>query len=46
MQSTSIVVAYLMNKNKWTFVKTLGFVRSKRKIVCPNTGFERQLRNF
>lgn len=46
IQSTSIVCAYLMHKNKWTFHKTFGFVRSKRKIVCPNPGFERQLRNF
>jgi len=35
-----------MHKNRWTFIKALGLVRSKRKIVCPNTGFERQLRNF
>jgi protein-tyrosine phosphatase len=45
-QSTSIVCAYLMSKNKWTFLKTLGFVRAKRRIVCPNPGFERQLKNF
>ncbi|KAG2379424.1 hypothetical protein C9374_006541 [Naegleria lovaniensis] len=42
-RSASILIAYLMKKNSWTFEYALNFVKSKRTIVQPNAGFERQL---
>ncbi|KAF0974315.1 hypothetical protein FDP41_006925 [Naegleria fowleri] len=42
-RSASILIAYLMKKNSWTFEYALNFVKSKRTIVQPNCGFERQL---
>ena len=35
-----------MLKNKWSMVNALQFVKSKRNIVCPNTGFSKQLLIF
>ncbi|KAF0976594.1 hypothetical protein FDP41_004493 [Naegleria fowleri] len=42
-RSASILIAYLMRKNGWTYRETLKFVQQKRSIVQPNEGFERQL---
>ncbi|KAG2378019.1 hypothetical protein C9374_008641 [Naegleria lovaniensis] len=42
-RSASIVIAYLMRKNGWTYQETLKMVQQKRSIVQPNVGFERQL---
>jgi len=40
-RSATCVIAYLMRKNASNFQSTLGFVRNRRRIVCPNIGFER-----
>ena len=45
-RSATLVIAYLMKKNKWKFAKALEFVRDKRRIVHPNQGFVRQLLAF
>jgi protein-tyrosine phosphatase len=45
-RSTTIVLAYLMYKNKWNVQDALTFVRSKRPIVNPNYGFIVQLYNL
>jgi len=37
--STTIVLAYLMYKNKLSVLDALAFVRTKRPIVNPNYGF-------
>jgi protein-tyrosine phosphatase len=42
-RSTTIVIAYLMYKNKWNVQDTITFVRSKRNIINPNFGFICQL---
>ena len=45
-RSATIVIAYLMWTNKWKFDKALDFVTTKRPIVCPNDGFQSQLKIF
>jgi protein-tyrosine phosphatase len=40
-RSTTIVLAYLIYKYKWTLAEALRTVSSIRKIVCPNPGFMR-----
>jgi len=45
-RSTTIVLAYLMYKNKWSVQEALSFVRSKRPIINPNYGFISQLYNL
>ncbi|KAG2393570.1 hypothetical protein C9374_007101 [Naegleria lovaniensis] len=42
-RSATILIAYLMRKNGWTYLETLRMVQQKRSIVQPNEGFERQL---
>lgn len=44
-RSASIIIAYLMKKNKWSFERALYEVKEKR-LVTPNAGFIRQLQNF
>ena len=44
-RSASIVIAYLMKKNKWQFERAVLEVKEKR-IINPNCGFIRQLQNF
>jgi protein-tyrosine phosphatase len=41
-----MICAYLMNKNDWSFDKALKFVQTKRWIACPNSGFQKQLKDF
>ena len=36
----------MMRKNGWTFKKAIEFVRNKRSTVCPNLGFELQLKEY
>jgi hypothetical protein len=45
-RSSSIVIAYIMWKNKINFEEALLFVKSKRKCISPNPGFEMQLKKF
>ncbi|EFC46621.1 predicted protein, partial [Naegleria gruberi] len=45
-RSASILIAYLMRKNQWSYFNTLQFVKQKRNIVQPNTGFELQLLHY
>lgn len=45
-RSTTIVLAYLMYKNKMSVQDAIYFVRSKRPIVNPNYGFVCQLYNL
>ena len=44
-RSASIVIAYLMRVNSWTYDEGFHFVQSKRKIG-PNKGFVEQLKKF
>jgi protein-tyrosine phosphatase len=45
-RSTTIVIAYLMYKNKMNLQDALTFVRQKRPIINPNYGFVCQLYNL
>lgn len=45
-RSATIVIAYLMWKNKLSFEEAKAFVRSKRSIIYPNNGFQLQLKEF
>jgi protein-tyrosine phosphatase len=44
MQSSTLVIAYLMRKKNWSFKEAIAFVRKERPNVLPNLGFERQLK--
>jgi len=45
-RSATIVIAYLMYKNKWGLEDAVSFVRSKRYFINPNYGFLYQLYNL
>ncbi|KAL2100507.1 hypothetical protein ACEWY4_004901 [Coilia grayii] len=45
-RSASTVVAYAMKEYGWTLEKALNFVKQKRSIACPNSGFMRQLAEY
>ena len=45
-RSATILIAYLMRKNHWTYEETFKFVKHKRDLVQPNKGFEEQLKKF
>ena len=45
-RSATIVIAYLMWTQKLKFDKAFDLVKSKRQIVCPNDGFQEQLKLF
>lgn len=35
-----------MRKHRWSFRKAIDFVRKRRACVCPNLGFEMQLKTY
>ncbi|KAF2102801.1 phosphatases II [Rhizodiscina lignyota] len=43
-RSGAFVVAYLMHKLQLSFSAALALARDSRSMICPNDGFERQLR--
>ena len=45
-RSVTLVLAYLIYKNKLTYDKAFNLVQSKREISSPNFGFSIQLQNF
>jgi len=45
-RSTTCLCAYLMTHLGLSFQQTLAFVSSRRRAVCPNEGFTRQLKKF
>lgn len=45
-RSTTITLAYLMKTYNATVTEATKFVRHRRPIVCPNTGFLRQLLDY
>lgn len=45
-RSPTIVIAYLMRKNRKKFSETFEFVKSRRKYVNPNEGFINQLKEY
>lgn len=45
-RSATIVIAYLMKNNKWKLNDTIKYVKSKRNMIAPNSGFGKQLQKF
>ena len=45
-RSASVVIAYIMYKNKMNYNDSYDFVYKKRKVISPNTGFKKQLKKF
>ena len=45
-RSATIVIAYIMWSKKMTYSKAFNFVKNKRSIIYPNTGFIEQLKLF
>ena len=45
-RSPAIVIAYLMYKNKMKYEEAYDFVRDKRKVINPNSGFREQLKKL
>ena len=45
-RSSSVVIAYLMGKYRISFEEAKQRVKSKRQCVCPNIGFEQQLKSL
>lgn len=46
MQSATLVIAYLMRKNRWRLAKAYKYVKEKRGMIKPNKGFEIQLMKY
>jgi len=45
-RSSTVVIAYLMYKHKWTFEYAMDHVKHARPCVFPNEGFRKQLELF
>jgi len=45
-RSASVVIAYVMFKNKINYENAFNFVKSKRDCILPNSGFVTQLNEF
>jgi len=45
-RSSTVIIAFLMKRQGWSFERALEFVRDKRSVVAPNIGFSLQLRKF
>ena len=43
-RSPTLVIAYLMIENRWTYEEAYSYVRSRRGIIEPNIGFAKQLK--
>jgi protein-tyrosine phosphatase len=45
-RSPTLVIAYFMIENRWSYEETINFVKKKRPIVEPNIGFVKQLKSL
>lgn len=45
-RSASVVIAYLMKEEDYTFEQALGFTKQKRPCINPNDGFRTQLKTY
>lgn len=46
IKSATLILAYLMCKNKISFKAAINLLKAKRAGVCPNLGFEMQLKKY
>lgn len=42
-RSASFVIAYLMKKRDMLYPDALRYVKERRKVISPNSGFKKQL---
>ena len=45
-RSSSVVIGYIMYKEKKSFFEAFNYVKSKREQICPNSGFIEQLKKL
>ena len=45
-RSATCVIAYLMQEYGYNMFQALSYVKSKRSVVYPNPGFQRQLLDY
>ncbi len=45
-RSATIVIAYIMNRMKYTYEEAYKLVKSARSIIFPNMGFVKQLKQY
>eukprot|EP00026_Physarum_polycephalum_P018901 Phypoly_transcript_20684.p1 GENE.Phypoly_transcript_20684~~Phypoly_transcript_20684.p1 ORF type:complete len:169 (+),score=10.05 Phypoly_transcript_20684:116-622(+) len=45
-RSSTVVIAYLMEKQKMTYLKALSHTQERRTFISPNEGFRKQLKLF
>uniref|UniRef100_A0A6B2LHY7 protein-tyrosine-phosphatase n=1 Tax=Arcella intermedia TaxID=1963864 RepID=A0A6B2LHY7_9EUKA len=45
-RSASVVIAYMMKSRGWTYEEAYDFVKEKRRVVEPNSGFVAQLKLY
>ncbi len=45
-RSPTLVIAYLMVENKWSYEEAFNYIKKKRPIVEPNIGFVKQLKDL
>lgn len=45
-RSPTLVIAYLMIENRWTYDEAIAAVKKRRSIIAPNKGFIKQLRDI
>ncbi len=45
-RSATIVIAYFMLKNRWSYKEAFAFVKEKRPRINPNAGFVKQLKEL
>jgi protein-tyrosine phosphatase len=42
-RSASFVIAYLIKKKEMLYPDALKYVKERRRVICPNGGFKKQL---
>lgn len=45
-RSATVVIAYLIRKHQWVFDEAFSFVKSKRSLISPNSGFIAALKTY
>jgi protein-tyrosine phosphatase len=45
-RSVSVIIAYLMKYDNKNYDDAFNFVKSKKKLICPNDGFVLQLKSY
>jgi hypothetical protein len=46
MQSTTFVLVFLMRAEGMALKQAMDYVRAKRSVICPNYGFQNELKRL